>query len=591
MTGDALFVSFVTLLALGLLIAGKASLDLVGLSLLVVLVCSGIVELDQALSGFGNHAVITLAGLYVIGEGLAHTGALNFVAHNMLRSSKGSERRLTLTLCAITALISGIASNTAVMLVFLPLAVEISRSLGTPVSRLLLPMAFSSILGGTLTLMGSMTNLLTSGAGEAFGAAGFGFFEMTPIALVLCVVGIPLVYFLSRRLLPERHSLTATLAATPMREFVTELRVGPESPLIGQRYGTSLSADEARPLFLVRDEDIHWPPFGDFEARRDDTVLLSGRFNQLIALQRELGLEFLGDTRFDPRSMKLFELAISPSSQLLGVRFGDLHLWRDFGVLPVAILRGGHHYHDLASNLALRTGDVLLVCGPEESEGHIERSQDFYRLHDTVQPPHLPEVARRALVITCAVLLLFLLGTLPGLGPFLPIPLVVLAGAAAMVASRCINTRRAYRCIGWPILTFVVGALALGEAMSETGLSATIAEGIVGGMSRFGVAGTLSGLLLAGTLLNQVVSPYAVSVLLVPIAMSTAASMGVSDPSPFLLAVAFAGSNAFATPLGHQVNLLVMGPGGYRYSDFLRVGIPMCIVYWLLASIGLALYV
>ena len=594
MTPAAFFVALVTVVALGLLVTGRASLDLVGLALVILLAVSGIIELDQALGGFANDAVITLAGLYVLGEGLAFTGALNFVAHHLLDLSKGSPRRLVYSLCVLACVISGLASNTAVVLVFLPLAVEISRRLEVEVSRILLPMAFSSILGGTLTLVGSTTNLLASGSGVQAGAEALGLFTMTPVAVLLCLVGVPLSVVLTERLLPARRSLTSSLATTPMREFVTEMVVGPESPLVGTDLQETLGGaetDSPKALMVVRDGAVLWPPYTGRRVEAGDTILLRGKVERLIDLQERLGLEFLGDTRFDPRTMQLMEVVLAPSSALVGIRLGDLHLWRDFGVLVVAVLRGGHHYRQLASEMHLRPGDVLLVCGPEESEPRLERSQDFYRIATEDHAPVLRRTARHALWILGTVVALFVLGTLPGLGRWLPIPLVVLAGAIAMVGARCINTRRAYRCIGWPVLIFVVGALALGEAMRETGLSSAIANGIVGSMSAFGVGGTLAGLLLAGTLLNQVVSPYAVSVLLAPIAVSTAASLGVADPTPFLLAVAFAGSNAFATPLGHQVNLLVLGPGGYRYSDFLRVGAPLAFVYWLIASLGLWLYV
>lgn len=592
MPAEAIFVAVTAVVSLALLVSGRFSLDLVGIGLVIVLVASGCLTMDDALRGFSNHAVITLAGLYVIGEGLAFTGALSFIAQYLLRISDGSELKLTLGLCGLSAVMSGIASNTAVVLVFIPLSIEIARRLGISVSKLLLPMAFSAILGGTLTLVGSTTNLLTSGTAEAEGAAPLGLFSMTPIALALCILGIPLTIALTKWLLPTRRSLTSSLAATPMREFVTELHVGSESPLLGSSIQDSFEADGTKPLMLVRDEVIMWPPFGEAIVEENDTVLLRGKINRLLELQRSLGLELLGDTRFDPRSMRLFELVLAPSSSLIGIRLGKLHLWRDFGVLTVAVLRGGHHYKDLASNMHLRAGDVLLVCGPESSEPRIERSQDFYRIAGTSEEEvQLEKNGKRALWITGAVVAMFVLGAVPGLGHVLPIPLVVLAGAIAMVATRCINTRRAYRCIGWPILLFVVGALALGTAMQKTGLSDQLAMGIVGLMSGFGTAGVLSGLLLAGTILNQFVSPYAVSVLLTPIALSMAQSQGVSDPMPFLLAVAFAGSNAFATPLGHQVNLLVLGPGGYRYSDYLRVGIPLGIFYWLVASIGLSFYV
>lgn len=571
---------------------------MVGLGLVMTLVLSGILDLDAALAGFANHAVVTLAALYVIGEGLAFTGAMNFVARRLTEASGGSPWRAVTAICFLAALISGVASNTAIVLVFIPLAIELGRKLEISVTHILMPVAFASILGGTLTLVGSTTNLLTSGAGEAFGAAPLGLFSMTPVALVMCVLLIPLCIWLPRRLLAPRHTLTESLAGAPIREFVTEMRVGADSPLLARPLSECLATDGVRPMMLVRDGEVHWPPFdglGDESdesallAAEGDSVMLAGRVERLIELQNELGLEFLGDTRFDPRTMDLFELVLSPMSQLVGRRLGDLNLWRDLGVLVVAVLRGGHHFRQRASNMRLRPGDVLLVSGPREAEAKIERSRDFYRITRPHIEPHLKARARRALWITGGVILAFLLGTIPVLRGVLPIPLVALAGAATMVAAHCLNARRAYRSIGWPILLFVVGALALGEAMLETGLSTQLADYVVSLFDGFGPRGTLAGLLLAGTLLNQFVSPYAVSVLLAPIALSTAAAVG-APPEAFLLAVAFAGSNAFATPLGHQVNLLIYQPGGYRYSDFLKVGIPLTILYWLVASVGLGLY-
>jgi len=600
---DAVLVAVLALASLTLAVSGRASLDVIGLGLVLGLVVFGVLDLDTALAGFSNHAVITLAGLYVLGEGLASTGALNFVAHRLTEKQGGDPWRVVALLAALAALISGIASNTAVVLVFIPLSIELAKRLRISVTHILMPIAFASILGGTLTLVGSTTNLLTSGAGEAFGSQPLGLFSMTPIALVLCVVLIPTTLFLAKRLLPARHTLTESLASSPMREFVTEMRVGKDSPLIGLALASCFDKDRVRPLMLVREGRVHWPPFTSesepipeddtsatpLAAVEGDSIMLAGRVDELIELQSELDLGFLGDTRFDPRTMELFELVLVPTSSLIGLRLGDLHLWRDLGVLVVAVLRGGHHFRQRAANMRLRPGDVLLVSGPPESEPKIERSQDFYRITGAAAEPQLRSHARRALWITAAVVAAFFAGTLPALKPFLPIPLVAIAGGVAMVATRCLNTRRAYRCIGWPILIFVVGALALGEAMQATGLSADLAHAIVSIFEPLGPRGTLAGLLLAGTLLNQVVSPYAVSVLLAPVAISTAQSVG-APVAPFLLAVAFAGSNAFATPLGHQVNLLVLEPGGYRYADFLKVGVPLTILYWLVASVGLGLY-
>jgi di/tricarboxylate transporter len=588
MGGEAVLVAAVTVLSLVLLVSGRVSLDAIGIGLILLLVAAQQVPLGRALEGFGNATVVTLSGLYVIGEGLTRTGAMSFLARLVLRLSGGSPTRLLLVLCFTTAAFSAVASNTAVILVFLPLAIGLARDLGVPVSRLLMPMAFASIFGGTLTLIGSSINLLTSGAAQSLGAPALGMFEMTPIAVPLCLVGVPLTVLLARRLLPDRSSLSAALAATPSREFVTELRVGPASPLVGRPVQQALGEEKVAPLFLVREERMVWPPFEDETVQPDDVLMLRGEVDRLLDLGERLQLQGLGDTRFDPHTMVLFELAVAPRSTLVGRRVGDLHLWRDFGVIVVAVLRGGHHYRERASQMALEPGDVLLVSGPEEAQLRLRQSMDFYLLQRLGEKPLLPGHGRRALAILGGVVLLFSLGGF-GLERYLPIPLVALAGAVAMVVAGCLTTRRAYRAIDWPILVFVVGALALGEAMESSRLAESLASGVVGAMSGLGPAWVASGLLLIGTLLNQLTSPYAVTVLLTPIALATAQSLGLEDARPLLLAIAFAGSNAFATPMGHQVNLMVLGPGGYRYADFLRLGLPLCLFFWAFVSLALGL--
>lgn len=589
MSLGAILVALLAVGSLGALLAGRISLDFLGVGLIVVLVASDVVPLDKALAGFGNATIVTLASLYVIAEGLTRTGALDFVARAVLATSHGSELRLLTTLCVSVALISAIASNTAVILVFLPIAVSVAGQLGVPVSRLLMPMAFASLFGGTLTLVGSSINLLTSSAAEQFGAAPLGMFEMTPLAAPLCAAGVVLTVLLSRRLLPDRFSLTAALAAAPSREYVTEFTVGSESPLVGRAVEECFEGKKIQPLFLVRDEAMLPGPFADERLEAGDVVMLQGNVSKLLDLQSSGGLELLGDARFDPHTMILFELAVAPRSGMVGRRIGELHLWRDFGVLVVAVLRGNHHIRRRATELILQPGDVLLVSGPEESQARLRASADFYLLSGGEERVVLRKHAARALWILAAVIGLFSIGALAGLSSVIPIPLVAMGGAAAMVTAGCLSPRQAYRGIDWPILVFIVGALALGEAFQATGLAENIAHGVVGNLHGLGPAAVASGLLFVGTLLNQVTSPYAVTVLLTPIAISAAQQMGLADSRIFILAIAFSGSNAFGTPFGHQVNLMVMGPGGYRFSDFVRFGMPLCLFFWLFLSGGLAL--
>lgn len=587
---EKIIVAGLAVVSLVLLITGRARIDAVGLALVGSLVLTGILDLGTALGGFSNPTVVTLAGLYVIGEALTRTGAFDFVTRSLLKAKGGGPTRLIVILCYTAAFLSAIASDTAVVLVFIPIAARLSRDLKIPLSRILMPLAFSSILGGTVTLVGSSINLLTSGSAQQSGAEAFGFFTMTPVGLPLTLVGVPLVVWLTGRLLPDRQSLTSALASTPNREYVTEVSVGPESPWIGKTVREATEARGVRALFLVRKGRIVWLPIQEEVVAEGDVLMLQGDVTKLAELTARQGVQVVEDTRFDPQTMHLIELGVTPGSHLVGRRIRDLPLWRDYRVLAVAVLRGRQHVRKRMGNMFLRHGDLLLVCGDQDAQERLQGSSDFHLLLQPSQPVAARKNGPRALAILAGIIAGFTLMPLLGWEKLVPIPIVALVGAMVMIWAGCLTPRRAYRAIDWPVLILVAGALALGKALEKTGLAEQAAQLVVAGTQDYGAAVALSGLLLVGTLLNQFTSPYAVAVLLTPIAIATANSLGVDDPTPFLVGIALAGSNAFATPLGHQVNLMVLGPGGYEYRDFLRVGLPMCLFYWLFASAALAIW-
>jgi di/tricarboxylate transporter len=592
LTAEQWYVAAVTVASLALLVSGKVTIDVIGIGLIFALVASGIVELKQALSGFSDTTIVTLAGLYVIAEGLTRTGALEFVARATLKFSRGSERRALLLLCGIGALASGFVSDTAVVLVLLPIALGLARDFEVPPSRFLMPVAFAALLGGTLTLVGTSINLFVSGAAAKAGAAGLGMFTMTPIALVVNVLGVVYLTLFGRRLLADRTSVTAALSRVSARSYVTELVIGPTSPLLGRSYADAFPPESGpRLLFFVRDERSHFPPFIGGTLKPGDVIVLQGDVQQLTDFQARLALKMVGNTRFDPGSRVFAELAISPRAHVVGRRIVDLNIQRDYGCSVVAVMREGHHIRERASELALQPADLLLVCGPEDSIPKLRGSTDFYVLTGTQQTLVLRQHAKRALLVLAGVIALFILSStfesrLPAMKRWLPLPLVALGGAVALVATRCVTARRAYRSIDWKILVFVVGALALGLATEKTRLAELCAHGMVDVLHGLGPAAVVSGFVLLTTLLHQFIAPYALVVLLTPIAIEAARIMGC-DVTPFVLAIAFGGSNAFTCPMGHQVNLMVMGPGGYRYGDYLRFGIPLALLTWAVASVGL----
>ncbi|TAH37300.1 MAG: SLC13 family permease [Planctomycetota bacterium] len=599
---EAYLVLGMTLGMLGLLISGRGSLDAIGLALIVVLVAVGILDYKTAVAGFGNKAILTIAGLYVVGEGLTRTGAVEFIARAVLHMSGGGTRRILILSCLIAGGISTVLNDTAVVVVFIPILVGLAQTTGAPISVLLMPLAFSALLGGMGTLIGTSTNILVSGVAEANGQPPLGMFEMTPLGLPLLAVGVVYLTFLAPKLLPKRPSLTAMMAGAGKREYVTELVISANSVLTGRKLNEAFVKVRAKVLFCVRGGEMLWPPFDAMVLQAGDVVMVRGGVDELADLERQLGLKMDGGVRFDPKTMTFFELAVAPHSPLVGRRAEELQLFRDYGAVVVAVLRAGHHIRERVSRMVMRPGDLLLVAGSEEAETRLRSSPDFYLLTGAHKHFTLRAHARKALAVAALVVALFTAGSVVDM-TWLPQPFVAVLGAMAMIAIGCVTPRRVYRTIDWPILIFIAGTLALGEAMSQTGAGAFIAGQLVQLLSGFGPKVILSGIVLLCVLFNTLIAHSAVAVLFTPIAIRTAqawaAANGLAPGDPqaeaflrgSILAIGFGGSLCFATPIGHQVNLMVFGPGGYRYGDFVRLGLPLSLIAWAVISLGLPLLV
>lgn len=595
MNWQSYFVIGLTFVMLIALVSGRVRVDAIGLGLMIALVAAGIVSYDKAVEGFGNKAILTIAGLFVVGEGLTRTGAVEFVARFLLRMTKGSLRGTIFLTCSVAALISSFLNDTAVVLVFIPLLLEVARSGGVPASHLMMPLSYAALLGGMNTLIGTSTNILVSGAAEVMGQAPIGMFEMTPLAVCLSALGILYLTWLGPVLLPRRESLSARLGATEAREYLTELVIGAQSPLVGRAVANVIGKVRARLVFYVRREAIVWGPFDGHVLAAGDVLMLRGSVDEVAALETELDLKHAAVQRTGDKEMTFFELAISPHSPLVGRRAEELQLWRDYGAVTVAILRAGQHIQERLSKVHLRAGDLLLVMADEEAEARLQASNDFYMVTGAQKTVKLRHRGRRALVVAGLVVVLFALTSLIEM-KWLPQPFVAVLGALAMITTGCVTPRRVYRTIDWPILIFIAGTLALGKAMESTGAAATIARGIVEHLAAHGEAAILAGFVLLCLVLNTLIAHSAVAVLLTPIAVNTAKALYAGTPdapgaAAFLraciLAIAFGGSLCFATPVGHQVNLMVMGPGGYRYGDFVRLGLPLLVLAWVVISFGL----
>lgn len=571
-----------TLLAIALVLSGavlrSVSLDAVSLLAVALLVLGGVLEPTQALAGFGNTTLIIVGAMFVLADALQRTGAAQGIVHLVERSAKGGQRRLLLALLPIVMLMSAFMNNTGVVVLLLPLLITAGRQVGVGPSRLLLPLSYASITGGTLTLVGTTTTLLVDGIVRQAGLPGLGFFEILPIGAVLCAMSLGYLTLAGPPLLPDRVALATGMAPEPTREYLTEVFLKDRSPLVGRRLSEfpRLCAS-VRFLQLVRGEETHFPPFLDEELQADDMLVAKGAPEEIVALLQRPGMD--GPQAPDAGSrvlgvdLALAEFMVAPHSRLDHQTLAESRLRDRFGVTVLAVMRRGAHLRQNLGALRLRIGDVLLVQGSDEEIGRLARNE-----HDMVLLGGAPPPARAAhkapLAIACVggALLLSAAGVIP-------LSVAVLLAAVLLVAGGCLTGSQAYLSIDLRILVVLGCMLGVGLAASETGLAARVAEALVAFADRWGPRGILAAIYLTTALLTEVVTNAGTAAIMVPIAISAAQGAGVSH-RPFVLAVAVAASCSFLTPIGYQTNLLVYGPGGYRLQDYLRLGTPLVMIFW-----------
>lgn len=584
MTGAMLIVLGVLLAAMVLWVTEWFSIDLVALCIPLVLVASGVLSPEAATAGFASPALLTVAAILVVSAGLTRTGVITYVGNKIIEHARGDERRLILILMLTMAAFSGFINNTAVVAMFLPITIGVAQKFEIAPSKLLIPLSFASILGGTTSLIGTSTNILVHGLMQQAGLEGLGMFEITPVGLVYAVIGLGYLYFVGRHLLPDRGSVTSYLhGQRTSGEYMTEVQVPAGSSLIGKSVGEALELahPEVRLLQVLRGEAIFWPPLDRVVIQEHDIFLIKGDVNQLLALYRAEGLELLPGLkaeaiRYAVKDMALAEVVITPNSPLIGRTLRDVQFRVHYGASVMALQRHGEHLRDELPSIRLRVGDVLLVMADRDDITRLMTFEEFLVLEGVSEVVVREDKAPIALALVVGLVLMASLTSAP-------IMILAMGAAVLMVMSGCITMRQAYASLDLSVLMLIGGALALGAAMEGTGTAALLAEVVVDGLGGWGPYVVLSGIYLMTVIFTEMMSNNAAAVLMVPIALNVAIGLGV-DPRPFAIAVAFAGSAAFSTPIGYQTNTLVYGPGGYRFLDYTRVGLPLNLALWLVAS-------
>ena len=586
------FVLFLTLGAIVLLVSEKVPMDVVGLGVMVAIGISGIGDPGEALAGFSNKAVVTIGLLFVLSEGLVRTGAVNWIGQCLMRFAGDSENRLLLASMILVAALSGFINNTPVVVLFVPIVLELSRVHGVSPSRLLMPISFASILGGTCVLIGTSTNLAINAwvekEGQANGLEPFGMFEFTSFGLIFCTIGMVYLYFIGSRLLPDRRPATVLIGGGRFKEYLTEVRVPMGSRLIGSHVDEVLSGKpNLRLLQRIRGEEILWPPFTGQALEGGDILLVKGEVSEVLELRDRADLETSPgkenpDIEARAKEISLAELVMKPHSRYLGRTIDQIHFKQLTDCIVIALQRHGTHLREKISQIDLAVGDMLLIQGEPEAIARLHGSPEFLLLEEVSER----RINRRRAPI--AALVFFAIIVLASTR-ILDIAYLSMIGACLLLASRTITSRQAYRSIHWPILVLIAGMISLAMAMRETGLDRFLAGGVVDLLSPYGPRSVMIGVFLLTSALSQVVNKTAVGVLMVSIAVRIAIEIGVS-PMPFAMAVVFGASACFASPFGYQTNAFVYGPGGYRFLDYVKVGLPLNFLLLITGAIGIPIF-
>lgn len=591
MTPGAWFVLFLVVVAVALFVWDRYSPDVVALGVLVSLVFTGILDIETALSGFANSALITVAALFVLTEGVIRTGAAAYLTQ-IITVITGDRAKLTFpVVLIIVAVSSAFLNNTPVVVLFVPILLGLAERHGFSPSKVLLPLSYAAVCGGMCTLIGTSTNLLINTFADTPAVPQFeplGMFEFLPLGLVFVVIGLIYLLVFGPRMLPDRRTVTTLAPEGLFTEYVTEILIHPKSDWRGSTLQETLYSRHRKlqVVQLIRSEESSWNPDPAMVLERGDILMVKGPPASIAAIHRSGRAGVVGEHPYsDPRVRQsettLAEVILSPGSRLLGRTLRSVGFRRRFGASVIAIQRHGLHVRRGIAQMPLKVGDLLLVQGEPERIQELRGERDVLLLEGA--GTLVVENRRRAI---SALAILGSVVFLASIGVFSIVSLA-LAGAVLMIVTRCLSPFRAYRAVNWEVLVLIAGMIALGHAMERTGLTDIMAGSLISASATLSLGVrpwfVLAVLYLFINLTTNVLSNNAAAVLWVPIALEIAAALDVSS-RPFLICVAFSASVALSLPVGYQTHLIVYGPGGYKVRDFLKFGTPLSLLFWFTAS-------
>jgi di/tricarboxylate transporter len=548
-----------------------------------------LIDPDDVFDGFSISAVITVWAVYIVSGGLFKTGVADTLGRTIHGLSGDKEPRLIATIMVTCGVISAFMNNVGATAMLMPALIGISRRTKIAVSKLLIPLSFSSLLGGAMTLIGTPANILAMGILAERGLPTIGFFGFTPMGLVLLTTGVLYMALVGRHLLPVREGAQGRQDVYRLREYVTEARVLTTSPLAGKTLLESgLGRDyDLTVLGLERDGDCLDRIGRDTLIQKDDLLTVEGSPDGLMEVRAALGLAPEAEQRLDlerlePGNVQLIEATLAPNTGLVGRTLRGVRFRDRYGFTALAIWRHGEAITEKLRDVPLHFGDALLLQGPQHRVRELQEGKDFLVL----EPLEVEQLRRNKAPISVAALALAIL--LVVFADF-HISLAMVIAAVIMVLTGCLSIEEAHESIDWRTVFLVAGMLPLGMAMEATGAAQYLADIIVGALGDYGATALLAGIYLLAALITQAMSNAAAIVLIVPIAVDTALALGANHLT-FTMAVVIGAATSFLSPVGHKANVLVFGPGGYRFFDYARVGALLTVALLIVSMIFLPLF-
>ena len=570
------------------------SIELTALSALLACVLAGILSVHpddpaNALKVFSHPAPITVACMFILSASLERTGVIEALGNWFESVAGNTPLRMLLVMMALVALLSGFVNNTPVVVVFMPIVIAICRRREFTASKFLIPLSYAAIVGGTMTIIGTSTNLIAVGIAEKNDIEGLGMFSITPLGIIFVATTFIYMMTIGRKLLPTRLTLATLIQNQNSREFITHAFVKKGSELDGINFKNSSLANlrKARVLEVLRDSRQIHQPLDEIVFEAGDEVVFKGQLEGVMDISETEGIDVRGnagrgleDVRTE--SALLMEGVIGPESTMTGKSLKELRFRQRFGVLILAVHRRGRSLQERFEDEKLAFGDTLLVQGPSDKMYNLFQRRDFINLSEPEDTIHRP---RKSPIAIGALLLFMICGAISGRMGIPEVPIVQLALTSAMIVliTRCVQPQEAYRAIEWRVIFMIFGMLGLGMAIDQSGLARLVATGMTQGLGIENPWIMLSLVYLLAAILTEVVSNNAVAVLLTPLAIIIAETLGV-NPIPFIIAVMFGSSASFSTPIGYQTNTFIYSAGGYKFGDFFRAGFPLAVILWLISS-------